>query len=79
MKSKDIFVLSLNSRLFKDNITMDDDSTLTVKYINPAVIIFNQVTKSTPWWIIIAGACLGILILALLTFILYKVVFFKFF
>lgn len=78
----EIFNERQNIFLYKTNTVLqrsgdEDMRSLKVTTSNPYTIIFEKLSTSTPIWIWIVSAIVGILVLILLSYALYRLGFFK--
>lgn len=81
-KIDEIFNEDQNIFLYKTNTNLKrggDETlrTLKVTMSNPYTIIYEKLTSSTPIWIWVVSAIVGILVLILLSYALYRLGFFK--
>lgn len=74
-EQQNIFLYKTNTRLQRGG---DEElKTLRVTMGNPYTIIYEKLSSSTPLWIWIVSPIVGILVLILLSYALYKLGFFK--
>lgn len=72
---QNIFLYKTNTKLQRGG---DEDlRTLKVTMSNPYTIVYEKLSSSTPIWIWVVSAIVGILVLILLCYALYKLGFFK--